>query len=89
MPEKMCERCGAMMSIPDWYAYISTKYCKVCRADRDRERKAAWAKKSRAHLREERSVLRDLNSEQQIMIENLRAEVVRLRNENRMLRGET
>ena len=89
MPEKMCERCGTMMNINDWYAYISTKYCKNCRADRDRERKAAWAKKSRAQLREERSILKDLNSEQQIMIDNLREEVIRLRTENRMLRGET
>lgn len=80
---KMCARCGMPMTIPDYYAYIATKYCKRCRADRDRERKAIWARTARANHREERKLLRELNSEQAIMIDNLRAEIIRLRELNR------
>lgn len=85
--EKMCVRCGKRMEILDWFAYISTKYCKACKAERDRERKAAWARANRQSIREERDALRELSNEQRIMIEALREEIIRLRSDNR--RGET
>lgn len=88
MPEKMCVRCGAKINIEDWYSFISTKYCESCKADRERERRAAWMRSKRKCNKEERDALSELNMEQRIMIDNLRAEIVRLRSENRRLRGE-
>ena len=86
--EKQCERCGAKIIIDDWYAYISTKYCGACKAERTRERRAAWMREKRKCSRAERNAISELNMEQRIMIDNLRDEIIRLRSENRRLRGE-
>lgn len=84
---KMCEACGCSMEIADWYSYISTKYCATCAAEITRENKRAWAKAFRRKQREKNKAMRELCKVQRENIEALQAEIVRLRNETRMLKG--
>ena len=86
MPKKRCEMCGGIMDIPDWYAYISTKYCKSCAAESTRENKRAWAREFRRKNRAKNQAMRELCKAQKENIDALRAEIVRLRNETRMLK---
>ena len=83
---KMCEMCGSSMEIEDWYSYISTKYCKTCAAEVTRENKRAWAKAFRQKQREKNKTMRELCKVQRENIEALQAEIIRLRNETRMLK---
>lgn len=47
---KHCKICGKVIGDAyntDWYAFISQKYCKECRIEHDRNRKAEWAREHR------------------------------------------
>ena len=47
---KHCKICGKVIGDAyntDWYAFISQKYCKECRIEHDRARKAEWARENR------------------------------------------
>lgn len=88
MPVKMCEVCGGSMEIPDWYAYISTKYCKTCAAEMTRENKRAWARAFRRKQREKNIAMRELCKVQRKEIEALKALIIRQREEIQMIEEE-
>lgn len=83
--EKMCAMCGRKMEIVDYYAYISTKYCKRCAAESKRISNANWAREFRRKRREENKLIRELCKEQSKEIEALKALVIRQRQEIREL----
>lgn len=85
---KRCERCGADISTPDYYAQIRRKYCKVCAADVQRQQKAEWARELRRKTREQNALTRELCKAQAAEIEALRALVVRQREQIGGRRGE-
>lgn len=85
---KHCQRCGTSVDLDDWYAFISTKYCRRCAKDVRRQQQAEWARELRKKTREQNALTRQLCEAQQQEIERLRDLVLRQRERVRELEEE-
>lgn len=76
---KVCERCGKIMRIENWFAAIRTKYCPDCRKAVKQMQTANCMYEKRRKARERRNLEREkmrlLNDENEI----LRREIAELR----------
>lgn len=82
-----CTICGADISSPDYYSQIRKKYCEHCAAEVKRQQMRDVMKRFRAHRREVNALTRRKCSDQEKLIDALRDEVLRLREEIRALKG--
>ena len=85
---KQCQRCGAAIEITDYYASLSTKYCRRCAGDVTRENKAAYMREFRRKQRESNALTRQLCEAQQQEIDRLRELIIRQRARVRELEEE-
>ncbi len=69
---KKCVQCGREMDIPDWYSYISRKYCPSCAADVKRRQNANRMYELRKITREQNAAVRELCAAQQEELRRLR-----------------
>lgn len=82
--KKACEMCGKPIDVKD----NRRKYCDECRKVRKHFFDVNSVHKAREKARERRRYEREHFFEMSLEIESLRSEVIRLRSENRRLRGE-
>lgn len=86
--QKRCQRCGRTLDIDDWYEYIRRKYCKPCAEEVKRMQKANYDFRNREKHRKENKLIRQINAEQEIEIERLKAILKETRDENKRLEKE-
>lgn len=77
--DKRCQRCGCIMQIDDWYAYIRRKYCPRCAADVHRMQNANRMAELRRITRQQHEETKKLCAAQQEELQRLRELVIRQR----------
>lgn len=85
---KPCQICGTPIHSDDCYAFMRMKYCKRCAADAKRQKNAEYMRELRRKTREANALRRELCVTQQQEIEQLRAVVLRQREQLRELEKE-
>lgn len=87
---KHCKRCGVVIADTDqgdYYHNIRVQYCDACRLASKRESKAAYMRELRKKTKEQHKITQEMCKELRESNDLLRAELIRLREENRRLSG--